>query len=405
MNKMEIVLATHNKNKLRELQAMLADTGITVRSLTDIGFTEDIIEDGETFEDNARIKARTISELGYIAVADDSGLCVDALDGAPGVYSARYSGEDCDDDRNNAKLLDALENVSDEKRTASFVSALVLSFPDGREIIAEGRVCGTIIREKRGTDGFGYDPLFYLPEYGRTFAELSPDEKNTISHRGRAMRELKRKLLRLPKQNGKFKLGIYGGTFSPPHAGHLNAIDALLRETDIDALLVLPDGIPPHKKIPDEDDPHRRLEMTRLMLKTHPEYERRLFVFDWELVQKGKSYTYLTLEHFSRFADEIVMLVGTDMLMTLHQWKEPAKICSLASLAFMPRTKSVPEEIEKQIAFLGENFGAKVITLTSEPVECSSTEIRERLRSGGDVSQMLCPEVYEYVKTNHIYGS
>lgn len=405
---MDIVLATHNKNKLREMQALLADAGVRVLSLSDIGFSEEIVEDGDTFEANARIKARTISSLGYIAAADDSGLCVDFLDGAPGIYSARFAGEKCDDDKNNALLLEKLSGVPDEKRTAHFISTIVLSFPDGREIIAEGRVNGTIIREKRGCDGFGYDPLFFIPEFGKTFAELSGDEKNAISHRGIAMRELKQKLLRLPEKKNGFTLGIYGGTFSPPHAGHLNAINAFLNETDIDALLVLPAFIPPHKTISKEDEPRTRLEMTKLMLSSHPEFEKRLFVCDWEIEQKGRSYTVLTLEHFTAYADRLILLVGTDMLLTLEKWREPERICSLADIAFMPRTNPTPGEekqIRDQIAFLHKNYGANIISLTSKALECSSTDIRRIIGNGGDTDDYICPDVKRYIKTNHLYGS
>lgn len=188
---MKVVLASRNKKKIRELETFLKEisSDITVLSLDDIGFHDEIVEDGRTFAENSKIKALVPAKLGYIGVADDSGLEVDALCGAPGVYSARYSGDGATDEKNNAKLLKALENVPDEKRTARFRTVVTCEFPDGREIVCDGFCEGRILREPRGADGFGYDPLFYYEPFGKTFAELTPEEKNSVSHRGKAMRE------------------------------------------------------------------------------------------------------------------------------------------------------------------------------------------------------------------------
>ena len=188
---MEILLASHNKNKIKELETLLsaAFPQIRILSMSDVGFTDAIVEDGMTFEENALIKSRFGAAHGYITVADDSGLTVDALGGAPGVYSARYAGEPCSDEKNNRKLLDALFGVPPEKRGAKFVSVVTCSFPDGRpEIIAYGECRGSILTAPRGDGGFGYDPLFYYPPFDLTFAQMSDDEKNEISHRGAAMR-------------------------------------------------------------------------------------------------------------------------------------------------------------------------------------------------------------------------
>ncbi len=187
---MKILLASHNKNKIAELEALLktvcADAEVV--SLSDVGFTGEIVEDGTTFEENALIKARTGARLGYITVADDSGLMVDALGGAPGVYSARYAGEDGNTEKNNAKLLAELQGVPKDKRTAHFVSVVACVFPDGREdIVVRGECPGEILTSPRGKTGFGYDPLFYYAPFHKTFAEMSADEKNSISHRGVAM--------------------------------------------------------------------------------------------------------------------------------------------------------------------------------------------------------------------------
>lgn len=193
------VLASHNAHKLAEIRAILADEFDKVLSLKDVGVDVDIDETGTTFEQNAYIKAKAIADLlpGYAVVADDSGLCVPCLGGAPGVYSARYAGEVCDDHANNRLLLSNLherEKTLPRDRTAYFVSAVVLLFPDGRKVVGTGRVDGAILDEYRGDGGFGYDPLFLCTELNKTFAEASPAEKNSVSHRARALSELKRKL-------------------------------------------------------------------------------------------------------------------------------------------------------------------------------------------------------------------
>ncbi len=188
---MKAVVASHNKHKLAELQRLLSQhiPGIELLSLSDVGIFGDIVEDGETFADNALIKAKAAAASGYIGIGDDSGLCVDALGGAPGVYSARYAGPACDDAANNAKLLAELEKA--ESRAASFVCTIACVFPDGSEpIVVSGETCGEILTELRGRIGFGYDPLFYVKEKGLTFAEMEPDEKNAVSHRGRAIEKL-----------------------------------------------------------------------------------------------------------------------------------------------------------------------------------------------------------------------
>lgn len=193
------VLASHNAHKLAEIRAILADEFDKVLSLKDVGVEVDIDETGTTFEQNAYIKAKAIADLlpGYAVVADDSGLCVPCLNGEPGVYSARYAGEVCDDHANNRLLLHNLherEKTLPRDRNAYFVSAVVLLFPDGRYLSVEGRVDGTILDEYRGNGGFGYDPLFLCTELNKTFAEATADEKNSVSHRARALAELKRKL-------------------------------------------------------------------------------------------------------------------------------------------------------------------------------------------------------------------
>ena len=192
---MELILASRNKKKLREVEAILANhfPDVRILSLDDVGYIGDIEEDGDTFEANALIKARAAAEAcghRYACVADDSGLSVDALDGAPGVYSARYAGGHGDDAANNALLLKNLSHLPVSERTARFVCCIALVYPDGREMTVRGEPEGLIIDEARGNGGFGYDPYFYYQPFGKTFSELTAEEKNTISHRGKAIAKL-----------------------------------------------------------------------------------------------------------------------------------------------------------------------------------------------------------------------
>lgn len=187
----KVVLATRNQGKVRELQAMLAGLDVEVLGLDAFPHIGEIEETGETFEDNARIKAKAVSDAtGLVAVADDSGLSVDALDGAPGVRSARYSGESATDETNNAKLLEAMKDVPDGKRGCKFVSCVAAYAPGGMELVFQGVWFGRLEREPKGTGGFGYDPLFFDPELSLTAAEMTPEQKNERSHRGRAVREM-----------------------------------------------------------------------------------------------------------------------------------------------------------------------------------------------------------------------
>lgn len=192
---MKLIIASNNAHKLVEIKAILGDMFDEILSLLEAGIEHETVEDGRTFLENAAKKAREIAEIsGCCALADDSGLCVDALGGAPGIYSARYSGVHGDDKANNLKLLEDLRDVPDEKRGAHFTCAIVLARPDGSEVAAEGYFYGVIAHGETGENGFGYDPLFFLPEYGCTSAQLSPAEKNRISHRSRALHALLEKL-------------------------------------------------------------------------------------------------------------------------------------------------------------------------------------------------------------------
>ncbi len=187
-----IVFATGNENKMREVRMILAGTGQEILSMKEAGIQAEIVEDGETFEENAMIKAESVhAKTDAIVLADDSGLQIDYLDGAPGVYSARFMGEDTSYQIKNAAILEKMKDVPEEKRTARFVCAIACILPDGRRLTCRGVMEGRIGRESRGENGFGYDPIFYLPECGCSSAELWPEEKNARSHRGKALRSMR----------------------------------------------------------------------------------------------------------------------------------------------------------------------------------------------------------------------
>jgi XTP/dITP diphosphohydrolase len=199
---MKVIFATGNMGKMREIRAIMSDTDAEVLSMKEADVYTDVEEDGSTFMENAFIKARAVAKLvkekglNAAVVADDSGLVVDALGGEPGIYSARYLGEDTPYKIKNAKIIERLEGVEDEKRTARFVCAMAVVFPDGSEDSYEATYEGRIGYEEKGPNGFGYDPIFYLPERGVYSAELDPDEKNRISHRGKALEGIKEILIK-----------------------------------------------------------------------------------------------------------------------------------------------------------------------------------------------------------------
>ena len=187
-----IVFATGNKGKVKEIQMILADLGAEVLSMKEAGIDVDIEENGTTYEENALIKARAVAQFtDAIVMADDSGLEIDYLNKEPGVMSARYMGEDTSYRIKNANLMERLNGVEDEKRTARFVCAIAAVLPDGKEFCVRGTIEGRIGYEEKGENGFGYDPIFYVPEFGKTTAELSEEEKNQVSHRGKALEKMK----------------------------------------------------------------------------------------------------------------------------------------------------------------------------------------------------------------------
>lgn len=190
-----MIFATTNEGKMKEIRMILADLGMEILSLKDLNINVDIEENGKTFEENAIIKAKAISELtGEMVLADDSGLEVDYMDKAPGVYSARYLGEDTPYSVKNQTIIDNLKDAKGEERSARFVCAIAAAFPDGRVLTTQATIEGYIGFEERGTNGFGYDPLLYVPEYDMTTGQMEPEMKNKISHRGKALELMKEKL-------------------------------------------------------------------------------------------------------------------------------------------------------------------------------------------------------------------
>ena len=197
-----IIFATGNKNKMIEIRMILADLGCRILSQKEAGIQADVVEDGQTFEENALIKATTIADIARkmpeyknaVVLADDSGLEIDALNKEPGIYSARYMGEDTSYDIKNQALIDRLEGVPDEKRTARFVCAIAAALPDGSTEVVRGTMEGRIGYEITGENGFGYNPIFYLPQFGCSSAELEPEKKNELSHRGEGLRKMRKVL-------------------------------------------------------------------------------------------------------------------------------------------------------------------------------------------------------------------
>jgi len=191
----KVIFATSNEGKMKEIREIMKDMDIELLSLKDLNLNPDIVENGNSFEENAIIKAKQVMELtGEIVMADDSGIEIEYLGKAPGIYSARFLGEDTPYDIKNQYILDKLAQAKDEERSARFVCAIACAFPDGKIITSEGIIEGYIAKKISGSNGFGYDPIFYVPEYNCTTAEMSPELKNEISHRGKALRSIKSKL-------------------------------------------------------------------------------------------------------------------------------------------------------------------------------------------------------------------
>lgn len=202
MNWNKIIFATGNAGKVKEIQMIMADVDMEVVSMKEAGIVVDVEENGATYEENAMIKAREVAKYtDCIVMADDSGLEIDYLNKEPGIYSARYMGEDTSYAIKNSNLIERLNGVSDDKRTARFVCAIAAVLPDGTELTTRGVIEGRIGYEEKGSNGFGYDPIFYVPEFGKTTAELSEEEKNQVSHRGKALEKMKEELKKYESPN------------------------------------------------------------------------------------------------------------------------------------------------------------------------------------------------------------
>ncbi|HDD35649.1 MAG TPA: XTP/dITP diphosphatase [Candidatus Desulfofervidus auxilii] len=205
---MKLVLATRNKGKIKEIKALMADIPIEILSLSDFKNIPNIPETGKTFLENALNKAKTVASLtGHFALADDSGLCVDYLNGAPGIHSARFAGDNATDEENNKKLLTLLKDVPWEKRNAAFICVIVLCSPEGKYYSCEGRCEGIIAFEPKGKHGFGYDPIFFLPVYKKTMAQIPLEIKNRISHRAKALKKMKEIIKNILKEEKNGEIG------------------------------------------------------------------------------------------------------------------------------------------------------------------------------------------------------
>ena len=193
---MRIVIATGNQDKVREINEILAGKGFEAISMKEAGVKVDIEENGSTFEENALIKAKAVFDVigGYV-MADDSGICIDAMGGRPGIYSARFCGENSTYQEKFDKIFEGLKDVPEEERTAEFVCAIAVVRPDGSSFTVRGECCGVLHEKPMGDNGFGYDPIFYVPEFNMTTAQMDPEQKNAISHRGRALRAMVEKLV------------------------------------------------------------------------------------------------------------------------------------------------------------------------------------------------------------------
>ncbi len=370
----------------------MSPAGIDVICEQDIETPLDEVEEtGTTFEENALIKAKAaVKALGMPAVADDSGLCADALDGAPGVYSARFSGEHGNDEKNNDKLLELLKDVPYERRTARYVCAVACAFPNGLSFTVRGLCEGHIAFERHGSGGFGYDPIF-ISEIG-PFGETSAEAKDAISHRGRALRKL-RDVLCAPK------LVVFGGTFDPPHLGHTEMIEKTMQVTGAERALVIPTFIPPHKELSGGAGAEHRLNMCREAFGKIAGVE----VSDMEIKRGGRSYTVDTLEELKRLYPGfmLILLCGGDMFGTLPGWRRYEDIIKLAMPLGFRRGGCDAADFDAAAVRLRED-GAVTGSVDEIIVPVSSTEIRDAI-ANGESPEGLCGGVARYIEKNNLY--
>jgi nicotinate-nucleotide adenylyltransferase len=403
---MTFVVATANRNKLAEMRRILANFGFDAapppQAYTEMG---PVRETGDTFLDNALIKARSACEFtGMPAIGDDSGLCVEALGGEPGVQSRRYGGGGLDDGGLCEFLLEKMSGV--EHRDAKFVSTVACVFPDGGEVSATGECRGKILGARVGEHGFGYDPVFFLPELGKSMAQLTPEEKDEVSHRGAALRAFAAELGRYSRHAAggpPLRLGLFGGAFNPPHKGHIALASAAAEQLALDALFVIPSGAPPHKSLPpDSPPPADRLRLAELAFWRRPPAETS----DCEMSGKGLSYTRDTIRFYrERYPGaQIFLITGGDMFATLGDWKGAREILDEATPAVGSRDRDDGGSVRRAAEILNESFGVQPRLIEFTPVEISSTRLREALRERGG-REYLDERVYSYIIMKRLYGA
>ena len=402
---MTFVLATANPGKIKEMRTILMGSGYNIKTRKDLGIDLVIEETGHTFKENALLKARAICKAsGLPAIADDSGLCVEALDGAPGLNSSSYGGEELEDEKRCEYLLEKMKNV--EHRNAEFVCTIVCVFPDGSYLSAEGKCPGKIISEPEGSGGFGYDPVFVAEGTDRTLAQLTSSEKNTVSHRGAALRSFSRLLE--DKLNKKDlvtikRVGLFGGTFNPPHIGHEGSASEVARRLGLDLLIIVPSGTPPHKALPvGTPSADMRLCMTRMAFMGM----KNVAVTDLEILKEAPSYTVDTVAAIKRDYPEaeIFLLVGTDMFLTLGTWRESEILLKSVTPVVFSRSTDGHKRIDEYSRTLKKRFGVNTEYIVTNIVDISSSQLREMLplRKG---TGYITDTIYSYIIKNRLYGA
>jgi nicotinate-nucleotide adenylyltransferase len=405
---MTFVLATDNGDKLAEMRDILETMrlpGLRVLSRAEAGVTGDVEETGGTFRENALLKARAAcAASGLPSIADDSGLCVDALGGEPGVRSKRYAGGTTDSGSLCGHLLKKMADM--EQRAAKFVSCIVCVFPNGDIVDATGECRGEILRERRGGGGFGYDSIFYVPKMKKSMAEMEAAEKNAVSHRGAAMRAFAAKLSRYAESHPgqALRIGIYGGSFNPPHIGHAAFAAAAYGQLKLDRLYIVPAGKPPHKALPEgSPDGAARVELARLAFGGVPRAE----ISDFETGREHESYTVDTVRRYAEMYPDaaIYLITGADMFVTLPEWKSAGAILREVIPAVGARGSGGDARAIRETAdAVRRQYGVISEVITFEPVEISSSYLRSALADGGG-REYLDERVYARIIKDRLYGA
>ena len=398
---MKFVIATNNAGKLREMREILAGLGLETVSQAEAGIDVEVEETGATFIENATLKAEAACKAtGLPAIADDSGLVVEALGGAPGVHSKRYGGGGLSEGGLYAYLLQKMNGL--EQRSAKFVSSIVCVFPDGRLLSAEGECAGAITGSPRGSGGFGYDPVFQPEGSSRTMAELSPAEKNAISHRGKALRSFK-EALRIFNGGKIMRIGILGGTFNPPHTGHIGLAKDAMAGLALDRLIIVPAGIPPHKDIPkNAPSAEMRLHMTRMAFAEVPNTD----VSDIEIMASDVCYSVDTVAAISAGnpGASVYLLVGSDMYLTLDTWKDAEILLREAKPAVLSRGDDEARKISEYSHMLKARYGVDTEIVRNTFIDISSSELRAMLPKREGAGYII-DAIYAYIIKNRLYGA